>query len=274
MKVDDLPFAVQLANTMNWNMTPADFEFNMKLERDGCFVLFHGQKRLGTATSISFGKAGWFGNLVVKEDFRRKGAGKLLVKHIIKYLKSKGVETIGLYAYPHLIGFYESLCFKSDLEFSVLKGKAATSSTAQENVRNATRQDLPEIIAFDSKYFGANRQKLLEAILIDTDNSCYVATEKSSVTGYIAAKVNGEMTEVGPLICRANHEEEAVLLLKTMLGRLNGCEVIVYIPTKERALFEVSEKAGLKEDFRVMRMFLGSAVAESCICAAESLERG
>lgn len=274
MKVDDLPFAVQLANTINWNMTPADFEFNMKLEPDGCFVLFHGQKRLGIATSISFGKAGWFGNLVVKEDFRRKGAGKLLVKHIIKYLKSKGVETIGLHAYPHLIGFYESLGFETDLAFSVLKGKAATSSAAQENVRNATRQDIPEIIAFDSKCFGAKRQKLLEAILIDTGNSCYVVTENSLVTGYVAAKVNGEMAEVGPLMCRVSHEDEAVLLLKTMLGRLNGCEVIVYIPEKERALFEVSEKAGLKEDFRVMRMFLGSAVAKSCICAAESLERG
>ncbi len=274
MEVADLPFAVQLANTMNWNMTPADFEFNMKLEPDGCFVLFHDQKRLGIATSISYSKLGWFGNLIVKEDARRKGAGKLLVKYTIERLKSKGAETIGLYAYPHLIEFYASLGFETDLEFSVLKGKIAMSSIAQENLRKATIQDIPEMVAFDSKCFGANRQKLLEAILIDTGNLCYVTNENSLVSGYVAAKVNGEMAEIGPLVCRASHEKEAVLLLKTMQSRLNGYECFVYIPKKEHTLLEVAKKAGLKEAFRVVRMFLGSAVDENCICAAESLERG
>jgi hypothetical protein len=32
MKVDDFSFAVQLANTMNWNMAVEDFEFMAKLE--------------------------------------------------------------------------------------------------------------------------------------------------------------------------------------------------------------------------------------------------
>lgn len=274
MKVDDFPFAVQLANTMNWNMTPADFEFNMKLEPNGCFVLLHGQERSGIATSISFGKVGWFGNLVVKEDSRREGAGKLLVKHAIEYLKSKGVETIGLHAYPHLVKFYESLGFEPDIEFSVLKGKTTLSTTTQGKVKLAKRQDIPEIIAFDSQRFGANRQKMLEAILLNTGNLCYVSTENSEITGYVAAKVNGEMAEVGPLMCHANHEKEAVMLLETILNRLNGYEVFVYIPRKETALLEVSEKVGLKEDFRVVRMFFGSAVAKNCICAAESLERG
>jgi ribosomal protein S18 acetylase RimI-like enzyme len=274
MKVADFPFAVQLANTMNWNMTLADFEFMRKLEPNGCFVLFHGQERSGIATSVSFGKVGWFGNLVVKKDSRCEGAGQLLVNHAIEYLKSKSVKTTGLYAYPHLVKFYENLGFKVDIEFSVLKGKAAFSSAAQEKVRAAKQQDIPGIVAFDSQCFGANRQKLLEAILLNTGNFCYVLTENSLVTGYVAAKVNGAMAEVGPLICRANYEEDAVLLLETVLNRLNGCEVFIYIPREEAALLKVLEKAGLKEDFRVVRMFLGLAVAKNCICAAESLERG
>ena len=274
MEVDDFPFAVQLANTMNWNMTPQDFEFMTKLEPNGCFVLLHDHERSGIATSISYGKAGWFGNLVVKEKVRREGAGNLLTKHSVDYLKNKGVETIGLYAYPHLVKFYESFGFESDIEFLVLKGNADVPFVAQEGVKAAKRQDIPEIIGFDNRCYGADRQKLLDAILLNTGNLCYLSTENDEVTGYIVAKVYGGVSEVGPLICRVNHEEEALLLLKTVLSRLSCLEIFMCIPEKETMLLKMMYDSGFQEDFRVVSMFLGPAVAKNCIYAAESLERG
>jgi GNAT superfamily N-acetyltransferase len=273
MEVDDFPFAVQLANTMNWNMTIADFEFMVKLESEGCFVLFHGQERLGIATSISFGKAGWFGSLVVKEGVRKEGAGSLLIKNAVDYLKNKGVETIGLYAYPHLVKFYESFGFESDIDFLVLKGKAAFSAT-QKMLKAPKKRDIPELIDFDCKCFGANRKKLLEPILLNKGNLCYISTENNDVTGYVTAKIYDKMAEVGPLICHANRVEAAVLLLETILSRLNGLDVSMCVPKKAAALINMLYKAGLREDFRVVRMFLGPAIAKNCIYTAESLERG
>ncbi len=273
MKADDFPFAVQLANTMNWNMAVEDFDFMVKLEPQGCFVLFRGSERLGICTSVSFGRVGWFGNLVVKGGYRREGAGSLLVKHAIDYLKNKGVETIGLYAYPHLISFYESFGFKPDIDFLVLQGKAGFPPT-EGVVREAKKQDVPEVIDFDSQCFGANRKKLLELILLNKGNLCYIATENDGIGGYVAAKVYDKMAEVGPLVCNASRVEAAVMLLKTILSRLNGLAVSMYIPKKEAALLNMLSKAGFREDFGVARMFLGPAVAKNCIYMAESLERG
>jgi len=273
MEVDDFPFAVQLANTLNWNMAVEDFEFMVKLEPRGCFVLFHGSERLGICTSVSFGRVGWFGNLVVKGGYRRGGAGSLLVRHVIGYLKNKGVETIGLYAYPHLIRFYESFGFESDIYFLVLQGKAVFLRT-EGKVRKTKKQDVPEVINFDSQCFGVNRKKLLEPILLDAGNFSYIATENNGIAGYIAAKVYDKMAEVGPLICHANQVEAAVILLKTILSGLNGLAVSICIPKKETTLLNMLSKAGFKEDFRVVRMFLGPAVAKNCIYMAESLERG
>ncbi len=71
MRPDDFDFAVTLANTMNWNMTPDDFQFSLALEPEGCFILKDHNKRLGLITSISYGKVGWFGNLIVTPEARR-----------------------------------------------------------------------------------------------------------------------------------------------------------------------------------------------------------
>jgi ribosomal protein S18 acetylase RimI-like enzyme len=275
MAVNDFSFAVQLANTMNWNMATEDFEFMQKLEPKGCFVLFHGSERAGIATSVSFGKVGWFGNLVVKEDCRRKGAGALLVNNAVKYLKSTGVETIGLYAYPHLIAFYENLGFKPDGDFSVLQGKPVYSlSEEPSQLRDAIKRDAAALIDFDCRCSGAYRKKLLEPILFNTGNLCYVSTDDGEIIGFVAAKAYEEMAEVGPLVCRQNRVDVAVALLKTVLCKLRNLDVFTCAPVEETALLETLFKAGFREDFRVTRMFLGPAVAKSCIYLAESLERG
>ena len=273
MKADDFPFAVQLANTMNWNMTVDDFRFMINLEPQGCFVQFHGNERVGIATTISFEKAGWFGNFILKEDSREKGAGTLLLKHSIDYLKSNGAETIGLYAYPQLVKFYRRFGFEPDADFSVLRGKAAFLA-AQKTLRQAEKRDIPEIADLDCKCFGANRRKLIEQILLNTGNFCYLITEKKAITGCVFAKVYGKMAEVGPLICHTSHQEAAALLLKDVLNRLNGLDVFMYIPKKEKSLLALLGERGFEEDFRVVRMFMGPAIAKNCIYAAESLERG
>jgi predicted N-acetyltransferase YhbS len=273
MKADDFPFAVQLANTMNWNMTEDDFKFMMDLEPQGCFVQFHGNERVGIATTISFEKAGWFGNFIVTDDARGKGAGTLLLKHALNYLESKHAETIGLYAYPQIVKFYQRFGFEPDINFLVLKGKAAIRA-AQETLREAEKGDIAEIIDLDGKCFGANRKKLIEQILVNRRNFCFVSTEKNKIVGYVAAKVYDEMAEVGPLICHANRQEAAVLLLKTILSRLNGLDVFIYVPKKEKILLAKLGKMGFKEDFRIVRMFMGPVSAKNCIYAAESLERG
>jgi ribosomal protein S18 acetylase RimI-like enzyme len=273
MKAEDFPFAVRLVNTVNWNMTVNDFMFMVKLEPQGCFVQFHDKERVGIATTVNFEEAGWFGNFILKKDARGKGAGTLLLKHAIDYLKSKGAKTIGLYAYPQIVSFYRRFGFEPDVDFSVLKGKAAIPP-AQEPLREAEKQDFPKIIELDRKCFGANRKKLLNSILLDEGNLCYLSTENDEIIGFVAAKVDDEMAEVGPLTCYANRQEAAALLLNNVLSRLNGLDVFMYIPKKEKRLISTLTKIGFREDFHVVRMFLGPALAENCLYAAESLERG
>ncbi len=229
MSSEDFDFAVRITDRMNWNLTAADFEFMTELEPDGCFVLLENSERIGLATTINFGTVAWFGNLIVNESHRGKGAGSLLVNHSIEYLRSKHAKTIGLYAYIDRIPFYKRLGFEYDSELTVLKGKGG-SLPIKPVVKEAEKQDLEKIIEFDRSCFGASRKKLLDPIVSDPDNLCYVSIEEGQMVGYVVAKVYRQMGEIGPLICRREREEVAISLLKAVVNKLEGYDISLYVP--------------------------------------------
>jgi ribosomal protein S18 acetylase RimI-like enzyme len=271
MRTEDFSFAVQLANTMDWNMAESDFQFMTKLEPDGCFVLFQAKEPIGVATCISYGKTGWFGNLAIKEEHRKKGAGTTLVKHAIEYLRRRRVETVGLYAYSHLVGFYEKIGFKPHDDLVVLNGKQS-SSKPQKTVKEACKKDVAALIDFDKRCFGWDRKKLLGSVLLEKSNSCFFSCDEGDIKGFVAAKTYENMAEMGPLVCSS--ETVAVELVKAMLFRLARLDIYVYAPEKQKALIGTFLEVGLKKDFSVKRMFLGPPVAQSCAYLPESLERG
>ena len=273
MRAEDFLFAVHFANTMDWNMAIEDFEFMLRLEPQGCFVLFSDSDRVGIATSVSYGRVGWFGNLVVKGAFRRKGAGTLLVKRAVDFLRKQGVGTVGLYAYQNLLGFYGRLGFKPDVDFSVLHAKTVNWQ-GEGTFEEADKKLVPSLIDFDRSCFGGDRKKLLEPILRNPGNLCFASTKEDKIVGYAAAKVYEETAEVGPLVCLRNRADIAVPLLETILSKLRNMEVHVCLPSAEKALLKTLSQAGFTEDFKVTRMFLGPANANPCIYVAESLERG
>ena len=221
MHPEDFSFATELANTMDWNMAPEDFQFMSQLEPEGCLVLFDDSKPVGIATCISYGKMGWFGNLIVKKEIRHRGAGSLLVKHAINYLQSKGVETIGLYAYPNLLNFYGNFGFKADEDFVVLQAQTINSSR-MEPLPEIGKLHFQAITKFDKDCFGGDRAKLLESIILEQGNLGYYLSKTAGVVGFIAATVYETMAWVGPLMCKEGNIDDASKLLKGVVGKIIG----------------------------------------------------
>ncbi len=273
MSSEDFEFAVRLADTMNWGSGKEDFEFMMRLEPDGCFVLLSNSEKVGMATAISYGQVGWLGNVIVSEDYRRKGGGSLLVEHAIRYLTSKDAGTIGLYSYLHRIPFYLKHDFRVDSEFITLKGRGFSAST-QSHMREADEDDAQQIIDLDHLYFGGPRSKLLEPILLDPINSCYVCTADDQMLGFVIAKVYDDVSEIGPLVCKRGYIDTAIDLLSTSLNRLKNREVSLCIPERESEILSLLMRHGFREDFHLSRMIRGKPVIGDHVYVAESLERG
>ena len=273
MSPEDLAFAVQITDQMSWNLVEEDFRFMMELEPEGCFVLFCDSERVGIATSVCFGKIGWFGNFIVEERHRNKGAGSMLVKHAIKYLKSRNLETIGLYSYIDKTTFYQRLGFKCDSEFLVLEGKGLPKLN-NPDLGKVQNKNIQNVIDYDCHCFGGSRKRLLESILFNSINTGYLCIEEDEMLGYCVAKVYGEMVEIGPLVCKKGRDDVAIKLLQKNLNGLESLEVSMCLPKKELTIISMLRENGFREKFRVFRMFLGSPIARDCIYVAESLERG
>ncbi|MDH5482461.1 MAG: GNAT family N-acetyltransferase [Candidatus Bathyarchaeota archaeon] len=273
MSPEDFKFAVRLTDTKGWKFIEEDFQFMKELEPEGCFVLFEDSERIGIVTSINFGEIGWLGNLIVKEKYRRRGAGAMLARQVIAYLTSKNVETVGLYAYMDIIPFYEKIGFKYDSDFTVLEGKAFASQVGT-NLIEARREDYQKIVEFDSYYFGASRKKLLEAILRNASNLCYLAVEDGRILGYVMTKVYEGIAEIGPLVCQSGRSDIAIDLIRSIFNRLESFEVSFCILRKEEAILNFLKKSGIDERFHVARMFFRPTSLKECTYIAESLERG
>jgi hypothetical protein len=121
---------------------------------------------------------------------------------------------------------------------------------------------------------GWDRLRMFESMLREEGNLCYCSTANAEIRGFMMAKVYGEAAEIGPLVCRQDQEHVALGLVETILSELDGSEVHAYVPASETEILDLFLKAGLKEKFRVTRMFLGSVDAQNCVYMPESLERG
>ena len=68
-------------------------------------------------TSANFsGKQGYVMNLVVIEEYRRQGIGKIIMETITKWLKSQHIEKVTLNASDMGISLYQKLGFKQGTE--------------------------------------------------------------------------------------------------------------------------------------------------------------
>jgi GNAT superfamily N-acetyltransferase len=270
---NDYDFAVNLANTMNWNMAAEDFAYMTSLEPNGSFLLLEDLKPVGIATCISYGKVGWFGNLIVDPASRKKGAGSMLVQHAVDYLHAKGVETIGLYAYPQLKEFYGQIGFKADIDFALLKADKIAPVEAS-GVHRIEEENLPRIATFDSQFFGSESTRLIESIVLEEGNAGYYASERGHTVGFAAATIYNAMAWLGPLTCHPGRYDLVGKLVSSILAKTAGRSVYTVAPKTDQVLLDLFSSIGFKEEFTVTRMFNGINQAKNCIYLAESLERG
>jgi len=105
---EGIDFAFKLDTIEEWNHTRNDIERMFSFEPNGCFVAEMSSKPVGHVFSISYGRLGCIGFLIVKAEYRKIGIGTLLMRRAMDYLLSRRAKTIKLEAVSKIANFIEN----------------------------------------------------------------------------------------------------------------------------------------------------------------------
>jgi GNAT superfamily N-acetyltransferase len=259
----DIDFVMELTAQERWGYLSCDVERCIECEPEGCFIAESEGKAVGHVFSISYGRTGWIGLLIVHQDHRGHGVGTMLMNSAINHLQNIGVETIRLEAVPKALTLYQRLGFVEEfdsLRFSKeLKKEPSQPQDVNEDIHRAERRDINELARFDSRYFGVNRHKVLERIYTDYPQNCLITEEKKKVTGYIMARETSRGYWVGPWVCDPESPNVAKKLILSFLDILDKkAELKVGMPALNVVGMRLMKSLGFKLTSRSIRMLRGA----------------
>lgn len=256
---EDIDFAYRLDVIEQWNDTKNDIKRMLEYEPNGCFVAEVNGEPVGHAFSVSYGRLGWIGLLIVKAEHRKKGIGTLLTKKVMSYLLSQGVETIRLEAVPTVAGLYRKLGFADEYDsLRLTRINGTEASLPRSTVITLKKEEIREVAKFDAKYFGANRTKVLGRLYQDSPELCFVSYIKSKIAGYIMCRKTESGYRIGPWICNPENPSTArELLLKCIEAVKSHAKLYIGVPAVNETAVRILQDVGFKRYSKSIRMFLG-----------------
>jgi len=260
----DINFVTESVQRARWGYTKRDVERCWQYEPEGCFIAEINHQPIGHVFSVNYGKMGWIGLLIVKEEHRNRGVGTVLTKIAIQYLRKKGVETIRLEAVEKAVPLYKRLGFVKEfdsLRFSrpLKQGESFKLSGQKIKVERIKEEDLETITKFDSKYFGVKRPQVLQSLYRDSPQNCFGVKEKQETIGYIMSRPIPNIHRIGPWICAEEEPEAASNLLITCINAIEEkeTELKIGMPAPNTKGTKLMAKLGFKLIGKSIRMVWG-----------------
>src|SRR5262249_6393801 len=117
MTKQDIAGGVRLNTIVGWNQTECDWNRFLAGSPEGCFVMEHNSRVVGTAATLSYeNRFAWIGMVLVDPEYRKQGIGTKLLQRTIEYLDGAGIPTLKLDATPAGKPLYENLGFVAEYE--------------------------------------------------------------------------------------------------------------------------------------------------------------
>jgi ribosomal protein S18 acetylase RimI-like enzyme len=258
-KDKDIDFAYKLDVMEQWDDTRNDIKRMFNYEPYGCFIAEIKSKPVGHVFSISYGRVGWIGLLIVKPEYRRRGIGTLLTKRAANYLLSRKVKTIRLEAVSAIADSYRKLGFVDEYDSSRFVGASRKiTSLSSYCVNCLKKEEITQLAKFDAEYFGANRSRVLNRLYQDNPRFCFVSRKGSKIAGYIMFRKTKSGYKIGPLMCNPENPEVArELLMECMETIGHNVKLYVGVPAVNEIAVEILQDFDFTQYSKSVRLYFG-----------------
>jgi GNAT superfamily N-acetyltransferase len=272
MTVDDLGLGLRLCRQAGWNQIESDWRRFLDMQPDGCFVAELDGVPVGTTVTCLFGPVAWIAMVLVEVNARRQGVATMLLKHALSFLDGQGVKTVRLDATPAGQAVYEKLGFAPEYPLTRYEG-AAPQVRGPSGVTAATAAVLPEIVAFDRRATGTQREKMLARLLAESPAGVRTRYRRGQLAGFAVTRPGANAVQIGPCIATS---DAGPVLLNDALSRCAGGAVFIDVPRDNALALTVTEASGLKAQRHFTRMYRGDRLKDNveAIWASSGPEKG
>lgn len=236
----DLVPVQELRRVVRWAADPRAFDL-LRGVRDARWAVAEGSDGalVGMVGAVPLGPVGVLCHLAVRDGYRGLGLGAGLSSWAVAYLRSRGTETVRLYATVEAEGIYRSLGFEASAARTVYQREGAGGRTGcpveddEGSVRTLAFADLPELYGVDRWIDGADRSPLIFATLRLHPGGGLVARDSSGrIEGYLIRSEGDDAIRLGPFVAATG--EVARTLLTRVLREAGPSPVRVIVPGPEK----------------------------------------
>ena len=242
LKWDEIPDLKDFAPS-DWTFDlSAFFSQHFGKEYFFAFVAKSNNRIVATGNGIFTGNAGWAGNIIVDEPFRRLGIGTAITKKIVKEFSQRNCRSVLLIATNSGMPVYYKLGFKTSINYSFYRCPKLQESKNDTHIRKIRKADHEKIHTLDRLATGEDRKVFLGNFISDG----WVYLEKGIQGFYLPGFGAGFIV--------ASNAEAGLSLLRMKLS-VPGQTLV--IPEENFTASGFLEQIGCTETTIAPRMFLG-----------------
>ncbi len=191
---------LRLCRACGWNQLEEDWRVFLDTPGSGGVAMARPGAVLGTATWIRYGSLAWIAMMLVDPAARGAGLGAKLLAEALSRVAH--VPCVGLDATPAGEPLYRRFGFES--HSSLIRITATIDSALfPERARAARRMvegDLPAVCRWDRAVFGADRSRLLAALLARAPECAWVVGGAAGLRGYSFGRPGHLYCQLGPVV--------------------------------------------------------------------------
>ncbi|SRR5258708_2542713 len=182
----------------------------LPMQRDGWWLALADGLPVGFGGAVNYGTWSSIGMVCVYPEWQGSGIGGKLVNRILTWELERDCRSLVLEANPKAVSLYTRLSFKEEgITLRFRRDDLPESFEPSPRVTRLQAEDMPALAAFDARYFGGDRTKILVCHFQEYSEGVFVIHDLTGqITGYLVAQPNGFL---GPWV--ASHVDDAEQLL-------------------------------------------------------------
>jgi GNAT superfamily N-acetyltransferase len=254
---DEVGTLVGWAAAEGWDPGPGDAEAFWAADPDAFLGFDRDGALAGAGAVAAYGRElGFVGLFILRPEFRGAGLGRELWLEMLADLRGRldPGAPIGLDAVAALQPFYAESGFVATHHTSRIR--FGDLHPAEDGLTPIAEIPFTELLAYDTRCFGAEREPFLRAWLgLEGVVGLAALGDDGGIEGYGVLRPTGNGSKIGPLFAADSGTAERIL--RGLLADRPRGQAVLDVPGANAQAVELAERLGDGEVFGTARMWLG-----------------